>query len=102
MTVAGLTVAAPGAWFGIHNDPSQAGKLESEFSYYPLEWTSPFVDRRRKVGWDMYGLLGIGKAVALHSGLVTSARHLGMAEQLKLIMQSRRRAAPRTDMWGLF
>jgi nitroreductase len=36
--------------------------LEAEYSYYPLEWVSPFVDRRRKVGWDMYGLLGIGKA----------------------------------------
>lgn len=46
----------------IHNDPSQAAKLKAEYSYYPLEWVSPFVDRRRKVGWDMYGLLGIGKA----------------------------------------
>lgn len=45
----------------IHNDPAQAAALEAEYSYYPLEWTSPFVDRRRKVGWDMYGLLGIGK-----------------------------------------
>ena len=46
----------------IHNDPVQSAALEAEYSYYPLEWVSPFVDRRRKVGWDMYGLLGIGKA----------------------------------------
>lgn len=32
-----------------------------EYDYYPQEWKSPFIDRRRKVGWDLYGLLGIGK-----------------------------------------
>ena len=30
--------------------------------YYPREWSTPYVERRRKVGWDLYGLLGIGKA----------------------------------------
>jgi nitroreductase len=39
------------------------GYVQSEeYSYYPSEWKSPFIDRRRKVGWDLYGLLGIGKA----------------------------------------
>ena len=31
------------------------------YSIYPLEWFEPYLGRRRKVGWDMYGLLGIGK-----------------------------------------
>jgi nitroreductase len=35
---------------------------QEEYAYYPTEWRSPFIDRRRKVGWDLYGLLGIGKA----------------------------------------
>lgn len=26
---------------------------------YPDNWPSPFLERRRKVGWDLYGLLGI-------------------------------------------
>jgi nitroreductase len=30
-----------------------------EYAYYPREWVSPFVDRRRKVGWDLYSLLGL-------------------------------------------
>ena len=32
-----------------------------EYAYYPTEWTSPYIERRRKVGWDLYGLLGIAK-----------------------------------------
>src|ERR1700675_2047153 len=32
-----------------------------ECNYYPVQWREPFLGRRRKVGWDMYGLLGIGK-----------------------------------------
>jgi nitroreductase len=32
-----------------------------EYDYYPTEWQSPYIDRRRKVGWDLYGLLGIAK-----------------------------------------
>lgn len=46
----------------IHHDPADAAALKPEYDYYPAEWKSPFVDRRRKVGWDLYGLLGIGKA----------------------------------------
>jgi nitroreductase len=32
-----------------------------EYSYYPVEWFEPYLGRRRKIGWDLYGLLGIGK-----------------------------------------
>jgi nitroreductase len=32
-----------------------------EYAYYPQEWISPYIDRRRKLGWDLYNLLGIGK-----------------------------------------
>ena len=34
---------------------------EAEFSYYPVKWRDPYLARRRKLGWDLYGLLGIGK-----------------------------------------
>jgi nitroreductase len=33
-----------------------------EYDYYPTEWASPYIERRRKIGWDLYGLLGIAKA----------------------------------------
>ena len=45
----------------IFNDPVALAEHNSEFSIYPAEWISPYIDRRRKVGWDLYGLLGIGK-----------------------------------------
>jgi nitroreductase len=32
-----------------------------EWNYYPERWREPFIGRRRKIGWDLYGLLGIRK-----------------------------------------
>ena len=42
-----------------HNDPEQASQHQEEYAYYPREWVSPYIDRRRKVGWDLYALLGL-------------------------------------------
>jgi nitroreductase len=42
-----------------HNDPESAKQHTEEYAYYPREWVSPYVDRRRKVGWDLYALLGL-------------------------------------------
>ncbi len=50
------------AILAIHADPAESAKHAEEWDYYPREWVPPYVDRRRKVGWDLYGLLGIGKA----------------------------------------
>jgi len=44
-----------------YDDPVEREKHTEEYAYYPTDWVSPFIDRRRKVGWDLYGLLGIGK-----------------------------------------
>ncbi|MCK8782898.1 nitroreductase [Roseomonas sp. NAR14] len=38
-----------------------AGEGESEYRYYPKEFFEPYLSRRRKVGWDLYGLLGIAR-----------------------------------------
>ena len=32
-----------------------------EFKYYPSQWREPYLARRRKIGWDLYGLLGIAR-----------------------------------------
>lgn len=37
------------------------GGEPAEYKYYPDKLFEPFIGRRRKVGWDLYGLLGIGK-----------------------------------------
>lgn len=42
-------------------DPARDAEHTQEYSYYPAKWTHPYIDRRRKVGYDLYGLLGIAK-----------------------------------------
>lgn len=42
-----------------HNDPAVSRQHAEEYAYYPREWVAPYIDRRRKVGWDLYALLGL-------------------------------------------
>ncbi len=42
-------------------DPVAVKEYEEEYSYYPAKWIDPYISRRRKVGFDLYGLLGLGK-----------------------------------------
>lgn len=34
---------------------------KAEYEYYPQRFPEPYLSRRRKVGWDLYGALGITK-----------------------------------------
>ncbi len=45
-----------------YEDPVERAQHTEAYNYYPTEWVSPYIDRRRKVGWDLYTLLGIGRA----------------------------------------
>ena len=47
------------AILAVNADPQQARAHTEEYAYYPREWVSPYIDRRRKVGWDLYSLLGL-------------------------------------------
>src|SRR5688572_32841002 len=40
-----------------YDDPAQRATHTEQYAYYPTEWRSPYIDRRRKVGWDLYTLL---------------------------------------------
>jgi nitroreductase len=44
-----------------YNDPAQRQLHAEEYAYYPTRWIEPYLGRRRKIGWDLYGLLGIGR-----------------------------------------
>ncbi|HEY2188702.1 MAG TPA: nitroreductase [Caldimonas sp.] len=44
-----------------YDDAEERARHSEEYAYYPTEWVSPYIDRRRKVGWDLYSLLGIAK-----------------------------------------
>ena len=49
------------AILAVYDDPAERAQHTEEYDYYPREWVSPYIDRRRKIGWDLYGLLEIGK-----------------------------------------
>jgi nitroreductase len=42
-----------------HNDPVAIREHTEEYAYYPRRWETPYLERRRKVGWDLYTLLGL-------------------------------------------
>ena len=42
-----------------HNDPDF--KRKQSYKYYPERFVEPYLSRRRKVGWDLYGLISIEK-----------------------------------------
>jgi nitroreductase len=46
----------------IRAQPELAADYTEAYHYYPSQWVSPYIDRRRENGWGLYGLLGIGKA----------------------------------------
>lgn len=41
--------------------PEGAERPKPTWTYYPEKWREPFIGRRRKIGWELYGLLGIRK-----------------------------------------
>ena len=45
----------------IFSNPENGDLYQETFKYYPIKWTSPFIERRRENGWSLYGLLGIQK-----------------------------------------
>lgn len=49
-----LTEALMGAHF--------AGEPEArEYEYYPVNWRSPYIERRRRVGWQLFSLAGVAR-----------------------------------------
>ena len=53
----------------VFDDPVASKEHVADFNSYPDEWVAPYVERRRRVGWDLYGLLGIkkGDAARMHA-----------------------------------
>ena len=46
----------------LYQNPALAEQYkETNLAYYPEQWFSPYIDRRRENGWGLYGLLNIQK-----------------------------------------
>ena len=57
------------------------GKAETyeKYDYYPQKWTDLHRDRRRTIGWALYGLLGIQKGDREASAIVSHTLHSGVS-----------------------
>lgn len=49
------------AQMALFANPDLATQYQESYAYYPKQWISPFIERRRENGWSLYGLLGIEK-----------------------------------------
>lgn len=45
----------------LHAFDNEADQHQNANRYYPAKFREPYISRRRKIGWDLYGLLGIEK-----------------------------------------
>lgn len=45
----------------IFQNPERATEYQEAFPYYPQQWFSPYIERRRENGWSLYSLLNIEK-----------------------------------------
>jgi nitroreductase len=57
-----LVQKACAAHDAIRANPTLSSEYVEDYDYYPTQWVSPYIERRRENGWGLYGLLGIGKA----------------------------------------
>lgn len=53
----------------LHAHDTEPEKHSYSYKYYPDTIPEPYITRRRKIGWDMYGLLGIerGEKEKMHA-----------------------------------
>ena len=49
------------AILAVYNNAEERKQHSEEYAYYPIKWVDPYLARRRKIGWDLYGLLGLGR-----------------------------------------
>lgn len=45
----------------VNADPALAGRYREEYQYYPRQWVSPYIERRRACGLGLYRVLNIAK-----------------------------------------
>lgn len=56
-----------------------------EYDYYPVNWRSPYIERRRETGWGLYETLGIQKGDRLASSQQHGRNYLFFGAPVVLI-----------------
>jgi nitroreductase len=71
--------------------------------YYPAPLFEPYISRRRKIGWDLYGLLGIarGETEKMRAQVVNNLRFFGAPVGLICLIDRRMKIGSWID-YGMF
>jgi nitroreductase len=74
-----------------------------EHAYYPSPLHEPYLSRRRKIGWDLYGLLGIarGERDKMRDHVVRNLEYFGAPVGLICTIDSRMKIGSWVD-YGMF
>lgn len=82
---------------------SGAERHAGEQRYYPNPMFEPYQSRRRKIGWDMYGLLGIarGETEKMRAHVSRNLRFFGAPVGLMVLIDKRMEIGSWIDM-GMF
>ena len=87
----------------VYDDPQALSAHREAYEYYPTDWVSPYLDRRRKIGWDLYGLLGIerGDKARMHAQHRRNFEFFGAPVGLMFTIDGRLRQGSWLD-YGMF
>lgn len=79
------------------------GTDKIEHIYYPSPLFEPYISRRRKIGWDLYGLLGIarGETDKMRAQVANNLRFFGAPVGLICLIDKRMRIGSWID-YGMF
>ena len=87
----------------VYADPAAAAQYAEEYDYYPTQWISPYIDRRRENGWGLYSLLGIarGEKDKMHAQHQGNFRFFGAPVGLMFTLDRRMGRGSLVD-YGMF
>ncbi len=75
-------------------DAARSGRRSPDYVYYPDEFFEPFKSRRRKIGFDLYALLGIGRDDAAARARQSEANFAFFGAPVGLFVTVNRRLNP--------
>ena len=77
----------------LRDNPELEARYPEPYDYYPAKWVEPYLSRRRAVGLDMYGLLGIGKGEK-------DKMHAQQQRNFRFLMRPWACSSPSTASWA--
>ncbi|MDR1424554.1 MAG: nitroreductase [Azoarcus sp.] len=77
----------------VHGSFETLGGEPHEYEYYPAQWAEPWLSRRRKLGFDLYGAVGIARGDKARMQAQTGRNYLFFDAPVGLIFTQSRHLA---------